>query len=231
MQRYSFQPVFTCDNLPHPEGVVPSAETLAAVVFRRPAFAAARLRCRTDAPPMFVLEARRLAPYANEVGRFDNRSCVRLPDAEGFRALGIGRILYVRQQGGDLVEPDDLNTLFLRLATAGIEVRYAALDGLPRPADPGPEPSSRPATTTHPWLWTHYGWYRPATAPEPAPLSAPARYRTVPRLTRFDAATGLDGGQRSRTQVLERLSSAPPPSRPSGSSGGSWFRSFGHSSG
>ena len=241
-----FDPVFTFENLPHPAGVVPSAQTLAAAVYWRPQLLAARdARIASGAnlvPPVFVLEGDRLATYANEVERFDNRSQVRLPEAAALRALGITRVLYVRQRRGDVVEADDLNAAFVDLAAGDINVKHLALDALDESEaqvekDSAP-PTSAGTTNSHStaWFWQRYSWYRPADR-QWSDLDDPdARYRTSPRTTLFSGSSGTpryDGGNAHRFEVFRRLAPPPPVDSSSGSSGGSssgsWGRSSSHS--
>ncbi len=241
-----FDPVFTFDNLPHPAGVVPSAQTLAAVVYWRPQLMAARAARNTagadNLPPVFVLEGDRLAAYANEVERFDNRSQVRLPDADGLRALGITRVLYVRQHRGNVAEADDLNLAFTALTAGGIDVKHLALDALDEPETQPEQTATAPPTadatdsSRHStiWFWQRYPWYRPAGRQWSEPDDPDARYQTTPRTTQFSSSfsgsTGAqryDGGNAHRTEVFQRLV-PPPPSAPSSS--GSWSRSSHHSS-
>lgn len=225
-------PVFTMDNLPHPAAVVPSAQTLAAAVYWRPLLAASRHGRPEDAPAVFVLEGDRLAPYANQVDRFDNRSLARLPDVAGFRALGVGKVLYVRAERGQVAEAEDLNPLFTALAAHGVEVRHMALAAVDEAAGPEPEGPAAASTVAQRWFWARY-WYRPAGADLPTADDPDAAYRAQPHPARL-AIAGLDGGAARHAQVLDRLGMAPPPaasgwgSSGSGSSGGgSWFRSSG----
>src|SRR5262249_8838076 len=102
-----FDPVFTFDNLPHPSGVVASAQTLGAVVYWRPQLAWKTNRS-PSAPALFVLEGDRLAPYRNQVDVFDNRSVAKLPSVAGFRELGVSHVLYIKEQRGNVGEADDL---------------------------------------------------------------------------------------------------------------------------
>lgn len=227
-----FDPVFTFDNLPHPSGVVASAQTLAAAVYWRSHLVAATLGRPADAPAVFVLEGDRLAPYHNEVDRFDNRSTVKMPDAAALKKLGVSRIVYVRAQRGQVIEADDLNELFTALPAAGIELRYLALDSVDdaqKPKDPAR------ASTYHPhhWFWNNYGWYRPTGTQWDSASNDDARQRTAPRQTMFSGLTsrpGFDGGNSQRATVLSRLAPPPPSTTTSGGSGGSWFRSSGHRS-
>jgi hypothetical protein len=225
-----FEPVFTMDNLPHPSGVVPSAQTLAAVVHWRPELVLSRSVRPGEAAPLFVLEGDRLTPYANQSDRFDNRSWARLPDVAGFKALGTSRILYVRQRPGQVAEADDLNQLFIACAEAGLEIKHLALETVER-AEAPPEAASTSSTTdrSHVWFWRNYGWGHPAGFLRPEARDADALYRSTPRpatQTAPSAFAQFDGGQRRRSEVLDRLI---PPVR--SSSGGSWHRTHTHSSG
>ena len=210
-----FDPVFTSDSLPHPQGVVPSAQTLASALFWRPQVVAARTARALTAGPCFILDDARLAAYANQPERFDNRTRARLPGVEALRGLGVRRVLYVRPQRGAVAEADDLNELFTALAAAGIDVRHLGLDAV--------EPEEPVERTTHhntsSWLWLRTGWGQPASG-QPDPDTA---YRTRPRPVMGLGA--FDGGAAGRGSVLDVLATRPPPSTGSTRSGGSWFRS------
>ncbi len=120
-----FAPVFTFGNWPHPRGVVPAHETLAATLFYLPAFAAAQDERPNDAPPLFVLDANRLAPYRDADAEFDNRYFVHLPDARAFAAMGISHVLYVSADGYQ--ELDDLNAALVELSQNNVDVQMVAL--------------------------------------------------------------------------------------------------------
>ena len=120
-----FAPVFTFGNWPHPLGVVPAHQTLAAALYYLPAFGAAQALRASDAPPLFVLDANRLAPYRDADKQFDNRYFVRLPSAEQLTALGIKHVLYVSADGNQ--ELDDLNQAFVELCGKGVDVKLLAL--------------------------------------------------------------------------------------------------------
>ena len=206
-----FDPVFTSDSLPHPAGVVPSAQTLAAALYWRPVFEAERGKRTAEAGPCFILDGARLAPYANEADRFDNRTRARLPGPEALRTLGVRRVLYVRPTRGAVAEADDLNELFAALPAAGIEVRHLGLDAV----EPE-EPVERSASHASSWLWLRTGWGRGSGQPDPD-----TAYRAQPRPVMPLAA--LDGGAASRSSLLASLATRPPPTAKR--SGGSWFRS------
>ena len=178
-----FAPIFTFGNWPHPAGVVPAHQTIAASLYYLPMFTAAAAVRAPDAPPMFVLDANRLAPYSDAASQFDNRYFVKLPSAAELQALGVRHVMYVGADGGR--ELDDLNGALVALCQNGVDVKMLALSDFVRAGDepqlavnddpdaaddgdPGDDeaeaavdPSwawmfmwSRPA-----WLWSHY-WYR-----------------------------------------------------------------------
>jgi hypothetical protein len=125
-----FDPVFTFGNWPHPAGVVPSHETLAAALFFQPLYLRERAQRPSGAPPVFVLDANRLLPYQDADSQFDNRYFVKLPHADALAALGIKHVLYVSADGTR--ELDDLNAGFVDLQQRGIDVRMLALGELVR---------------------------------------------------------------------------------------------------
>jgi hypothetical protein len=167
-----FEPVFTFANWPHPQGVVPAHETLAAVLYYLPLFEWARSVRPAGAPPVWVLDGNRLNPYADAGGRFDNRYLVKLPSAADLTALGIKHVLYV---GGER-ELDDLNAAFVELCARGVDVKRVELDEFQRGVaiEEEREEPSVPVWVAGLWLggfwyggdpywqaqfWEGYGWY------------------------------------------------------------------------
>jgi hypothetical protein len=122
------EPVFLFDNWPHPKGVVPSHLTLGAAMFYARLFFTARTRRPKDAPPVFVLDANRLAPYTDEANQFDNRYVVKLPSTERLKSLGIKRVLYVRPDAASLQDLDDVNLDLVAYKEGGVELKEVALD-------------------------------------------------------------------------------------------------------
>jgi hypothetical protein len=170
----AFDPVFTFGNWPHPFGVVPAHETLAATLFFAPLFDRTRTARAADAPPMLVLDANRLAPYGDEEDQFDNRYLAQIPSALGLRELGIHHVLYVTTNGANATELDDLNEPFVDIANAGIDIRALGMDELQlAPEAPGLELAQldpNEEMTTDPegdvsddgWVWAFDGgmfWY------------------------------------------------------------------------
>jgi len=150
-----FEPLFTYDNWPHPVGVVPAHLTLAAVAYYQPVFRQLARQRKLPAPPMFVLDNQRLAPYKDERTQFDNRYVARMPSAEQLRKLGIQHVLYVTPgvtPGGKNAprELDDLNEDFLAWRAAGLDVKLVAASDF-RPAPQGtvtPVPATAQASAT-----------------------------------------------------------------------------------
>jgi hypothetical protein len=210
-----FQPVFLFDNWPHPRGVVPSHEVIAATVYDRPAFEAARARRPPDAPPAFVIDSRRLNPYRDASDAFDNRYLARLPGPEGFQRLSVRHLLYVTNAPVDH-EADDLNDDFVALRAAGIDVKMVALSDFRR-CDAGSAAYSYGGSSApHVWFWHSYGWYTPARTvqanpPAPSPelgLSRGASYEPVARSTIFSshAVGGLAGIGKQKPSGFGRVS-------------------------
>ena len=106
---HCFDPVFVFDNWPHPRGVVPAHQALAAAAYYQPLFARhasndAGSRPKTTAhaaPPMIVLDRHRLDPYTDDSSQFDNRHVARVPGGPALKALGIAHVLYVSPTGAD----------------------------------------------------------------------------------------------------------------------------------
>lgn len=220
--------VFTFDNWPHPRGVVPSHQTLGAVLFHHPRFVAARTANRLT--PVFVLDRNRLASYQDQPQQFDNRYRAKLPTADALRQLGIERVLYVVPEGAAATELDDLNERFVEYREAGVEVRLLGVGDFQPVGAPAAQAAagtaSRSGTGTryywgggpsyHYWFWNHYGWASrpgPVTAVRPPTSAFGGSYRPTVRRTSRQSLTQL-----GRTTTTERSS---------GSSGGSRGRSSG----
>jgi hypothetical protein len=163
-----FALVFTFANWPHPLGVVPAHQTIAASLYYLPMFAAAEAVRPADAPPLFVLDANRLAPYGDADQQFDNRYFVKLPTAEQLAALGVKHVLYV---GTGAQELDDLNHALVALCQKGVDVKMVALGDFVRAGDEPAmalnddvdnEDDDAPVEAVDPaWTWA-FGWARPA---------------------------------------------------------------------
>lgn len=200
----SFIPVFLFDNWPHPLGVVASHYTLAAAIYHRPDFLAARADRPAGLPPAFVLDSERLAPYRDDSNRFDNRYLARVPSADGLRALGIERVLYVTAAPARN-ELDDLNDDFVGWKRRDIDVKMVALsDFAPAPREllAAQRLPSNDRTyyygghpLGHAFFWSSYGWHSPryagsaGAAALPRPVSPGHRFAPVSRPTIFSSRT------------------------------------------
>ncbi len=122
-----FDPVFLFDNWPHPRGVVPAHLTLAAALTERARLLDGRARRTTTAPPLFVLDRARLAPYVDDENDFDNRWTARLPTADQLQAIGVSRVLYVVPDAAAPIDSDDLVDDLVAWAARGIDVRALRL--------------------------------------------------------------------------------------------------------
>ncbi len=117
-----FDPVVLFDNWPHPRGVVPADLTLAALAHHHGDFLKAKAARKADAPPAFVLDRRRLAPYRDNVDQFDNRWTAMLPSADRLKAAGVTRVLYVDDNSSP-IEADDVVDELYDYRVAGLDVR------------------------------------------------------------------------------------------------------------
>jgi len=169
------EPVFVFANWPHPLGVVPAHQTLAAALYFLPSFEADRPKRAPAAAPMFVLDRNRLPHYEDYAGQFDNRYLAGLPPADALRSAGIRHILYVTPDDQVTEESDDLNDDLVAIDQGGVKVKMLALSDfawapLPGwPAIPSCAPvASAPRPTQPPPVASG-----PASPPAPA-ASGPA---------------------------------------------------------
>ncbi len=113
-----FEPVFLFDNWPHPRGVVTAHLTLAAAVYHQPRFVAAAAARKPGAPPVFVLDRKRLREYTDDATQFDNRWWARLPGPADLTAMEVKRVLYVAPATEAIFEPSATSRPPPRLAQA-----------------------------------------------------------------------------------------------------------------
>ena len=219
--------VFTFDNWPHPQGVVPAHQTLSAAVYYRSQFLN-NIEIAAQ-PPVFVLDRNRLTEYRNEPGRFDNRYLAKLPGAPFLRSQGIERVLYVVPAGVPEVELDDLNETFVAYGKAGVTVSmvglgdFVAVDAksgeLKADAAKANDAQGQPAQSDsrryywhgspgyHGWFWHHYAWpSRSAVAAgaKPQVSSFGSGYTPSRRSTMFDGVSRF--GQTRHTSSTSRSS-------------------------
>jgi hypothetical protein len=192
-----FDPVFGFDNWPHPRGVVAAHQTLAAAAYYQPLFA--KRSAPAHAPPLLVLDRKRLADYTDEATHFDNRHVARMPGAAALKGLGIRRVLYVAPAGTDR-ELDDLNDDLVLYVKAGLAVRLVGADAFGpdrREAQSDPPCYYGSSADTDLWFWHDYPWVevrgRPVTPVPPMPGAA---YTVAARTSPF--SSGAPGGSTQR---------------------------------
>lgn len=204
------EPVFMLDNWPHPEGVVPSQQTLGALLFHAAELEQKRLKRQgRKLPVALALDSRRLNAYKDSSGAFDNRYVVDLPDATTLKRLGIMRILYVTVKPVEN-ESDDLNDALVTLKEARMPVMKLAMTAFQK----DPEVSDEFGATTngyyyggqyssHPHFFTHYPIflffpiprYRWSSTPKAPPKLKAPKWRPAPRETVFsNRTTGARSG-------------------------------------
>jgi hypothetical protein len=209
-----YAPVFTFDNGPHPQGIVPSHQTVAAALFYAPIFLRADTERPNGSPPLFVLDSNRLLPYVDEDNQFDNRYVAKLPDIVALRPLGIRHIFYVTPDASRGIELDDLNDSFVSLYEEGIDFKILALTDFQETAEPearlfGQEPCLEDGTCyayggdplIQASFWDYFNWYAGASGRVGFAWSSPPHrcsrgYLYVPceRPTMFRSALARDLG-------------------------------------
>ena len=205
-----FEPVFMFDNWPHPRGVVPAHLTLAAAVYHQPRFVAAAATRKLGAPLAFVLDRKRLTPYADDATQFDNRWWARLPKSQDLVTLEVKRVLYVVPSQSPTPALRDVAPTLNEHQAPGIEVRALALDAFEPNAETG-KVLYGGTQTAHTAFFAHYPWGPPApvdvTALKneqtakwrpalPTPLD-PADEKLGTTVVEIDGETGLVLGPRS----------------------------------
>ncbi|HWS99192.1 MAG TPA: hypothetical protein VN256_02895 [Pyrinomonadaceae bacterium] len=167
--------VTTFDNFPHPLGVTPSHETLAAMLYYAGEIESKQANVPQDAPPVFLLDSRRLENYTDADTQFDNRYLAKIPSAEKLKELGVNSVLYVTPDRTRQQELDDLNEDFVEYQNQGLNVAMLPLSDLTG-VDEWAE-GKRPDGTTgqvrerhyyygggpafHPFFFYSYPFYRP----------------------------------------------------------------------
>jgi hypothetical protein len=119
--------VTTFDNFPHPLGVTPSHETLAAMLYYAAEVETKQKTLAQDAPALFLLDSRRLENYTDADTQFDNRYLAKIPSAEKLKELGVSAVLYVTPDRTRQQELDDLNEDFVEYQSKGISVAMLPL--------------------------------------------------------------------------------------------------------
>lgn len=188
-------PIFLFDNWPHPRGVVPAHQTLAAAAYYQPMFARTKATRPKDARPLFVLDRKRLAAYTDDASQFDNRHVARLPSAANLATLGTKTLLYVAPNAVERTELDDLVDDFLALGPAKIAIKVVPATAFERVT-----PDSTPTIflyggtkARHAAFWTD--WSAPPTGLSTNDVQS---YTPTPRQTPFSAGSAASGATRPR---------------------------------
>lgn len=119
--------VLTLDNWPHPNGVVPSHETLGALLYYASDVTEKKSSVAADAPTLFVMDSNRLVDYKDNASVFDNRYMATTPTADNLKANGIETIIYASPDDSRQNELDDLNDDFVAYRESGLEVTMMPL--------------------------------------------------------------------------------------------------------
>ncbi len=120
----------TFDNWPHPSGVVPSHETLAAMIYYASYVQEQKKQVPEPSPGMLLLDSRRLSPYTDGGDQFDNRYLADVPLQDALRDRGIRNVLYVVPNRNQKQESDDLNDEFVEYKANQIDVSVFPLSDI-----------------------------------------------------------------------------------------------------
>lgn len=170
-------PIF--DNWPHPLGVVPSHQTLGAMVYHAREIEEKKAKVPANAPAVLLLDSNRLNAYKDEETQFDNRYMSKVPSAADLKQRGVQNVMYVVKDASRNEELDDLNDEFVEWQKQGINVKMLRLSDF-KPSNEtlaGGTPANTTTgtgTTTvvrnnyyyggsplyHWWFYDHY-FYRP----------------------------------------------------------------------
>jgi hypothetical protein len=192
--------ITTFDNFPHPLGVTPSQNTLAAMLYYANEVETKQSKVAANAPPVFLLDSNRLANYTDEEKQFDNRYLAKLPSAQAFKERGVKSIIYVTPDRNRKEELDDLNEDFVDYRSQGMNVAMMPLSDFVQATEPttnrrtyyyGGSPASHmyffysyPFYQPYPVYTSRYPAYYRGPAPTVRPISPPT-YTPAPRPTVF----------------------------------------------
>jgi hypothetical protein len=200
------------DNFPHPLGVTPSHETLAAMLYYAGEIDAKQQSAPADDPPVFLIDSQRLAPYSDADTQFDNRYLAKLPSAQKFKEMGIKSLIYITPDRTRTQELDDLNEDFVEYRNQGLNVAMLPLSDFVKVNDGGSTAGTSGYTgswgdsnggsryyyggspASHIWFFHSYPFYHPygsyartsgLRAPSAAPPLSPPSYTPISRPTIF----------------------------------------------
>lgn len=136
-----FQPVIMLDGIPHSKGLVRSEQSLAVLLYFADEMNRLKRerRIKPDAPPVFVLDAHRIAEIQLK-GYYDNTYAYTeddFPSVEFLKKLGIKKIVYLNEgdQHGEIRQKyqsierlnNDLKPIVEKWIQAGIKIFYTGI--------------------------------------------------------------------------------------------------------
>jgi len=236
------QLIITFDNFPHPLGVAPSHETLAAMLYYAVEIEAKQTAAPAPAAPVFLLDSHRLETYKDADTQFDNRYLAKLPSAQKLQEMNVKSIIYVVPDRTRTEELDDLNEDFVEYKNKNLNVALLPMsDFVPVDENVTREWSDGSTRTEqerryyyggspafHPFFFYSYPFYNPrpsyasrypgyvgGRAPSVSPLSPP-KYVPAPRPTMFSGTRiggrGVAGVGRSKPSGFGRTTVRVAPS-------------------
>jgi hypothetical protein len=125
--------ILTFDNWPHPNGVVPSHETLGALLYYADEVKEKGAKRTDKAPAVVILDSNRLAAYSDDSDKFDNRYVAKIPTAENLQSLKVNSVLYAVPDDKQNAELDDINEDFVTYKEKGINVAMMPLTNFQPP--------------------------------------------------------------------------------------------------
>ena len=224
--------VTTFDNWPHPNGVVPSEETLGAMLYYAQEVEENKAKRAADAPTLFVLDSNRLTAYKDAGEEFDNRYIVTMPTASNLKSEKVAAVIYATPDQNRAQELDDLNEDFVSYREDSIDVTIMPLtDFQPASAEAIAEHGEIEAsagegnTTVHrtyyygghpyfsPFFYSYYPMFYPVRTYNYNALTAPSRvgrpnYTPSRRPTMFSSSTqgGKSGIGKAKPAGFGRVS-------------------------
>ncbi|MCE2502786.1 MAG: hypothetical protein J4G05_01820 [Chlorobi bacterium] len=241
--------VTTFDNWPHPNGVVPSQETLGAMLYYAEEVEENKEKRSEGGPTVFAMDSNRLTPYRDSRDAFDNRYIATMPTAENLKAENIESIIYTTPDQKRTEELDDLNEEFVAYRDAGIQVTMMPLtDFQPPSAESIAELGEvdEGTSSTHrtyyygghpyysPFFYAFYPMFLPVRAYNYGSLRSPStvrrpNYSPTRRPTTFSSATqgGRAGVGKTKPAGFGRVSTRTVNGKTSYTSASSRTRSSG----
>jgi hypothetical protein len=246
--------VITFDNWPHPLGVVPSHQTLGAMLFYAQEMSDNSVKRPDKAPAVFLLDSNRLNAYTDADNQFDNRYVAKIPAADTLKNNHVNSVFYVMPNETRKMELDDLNDDFASFKDRGIAVALLPMTNFQKPALA--QDTTRTKASGHvsappqnvyyygggpslwPYFFMHYAMtpsYRmPSYSSLPSTSVGRPSYTPTPRPTIFSSRSvgGVSGVGRQKPTGFGRVSTnVNSAGKVTSVRSGSFSRSGGRSSG